>query len=89
MPRTIAAATPPTRQGTPAHLRREDVCGFPRAFSQAAHDLADWHLNDETVACHPRALMVCGEEEEPYCLSSAEEALIRSPILTGLPLLEI
>ena len=24
-----------------------------RAFSQAGRDLAHWHLNYETVACHP------------------------------------
>ena len=35
--------------------RIPDVKTYPdfRAFSQAGLDLAHWHLNYETVACHP------------------------------------
>ncbi len=55
-----------------------------RAFSQAGRDLAHWHLNYETMACHPGVAVVCGKEEGPYCPSSsaAEEATVRSPLLT-------
>ncbi len=55
-----------------------------RAFSQADRDLAHWHLNYETVACHPGVAVVVGKEEGPYCPSSsaAEEATVRSPLLT-------
>jgi len=54
-----------------------------RAFSQAGRDLAHWHLNYETVACHPGVAVACGKEEGPYCPSSAgEEATVRSPLLT-------
>ena len=57
-----------------------------RAFSQAGRDLAHWHLEYETVACHPGVTVVCGEEEGSYCSSSsgnatAEEATVRSPLL--------
>ena len=57
-----------------------------RAFSQAGRELAHWHLNYETVACHPGVTVVCGKEEGLYCPSSsapatAEEATVRSPLL--------
>ncbi len=54
-----------------------------RAFSQAGRDLTRWHLNYETVACHPGVAVASGKEEGPYCPSSAgEEATVRSPLLT-------
>jgi predicted helicase len=31
-----------------------------RAFSQAGRDLAHWHLNYETVACHPGVALDLG-----------------------------
>ncbi len=36
------------------------------------------------MACHPGVAVVCGKEEGPYCPSSsaAEEATVRSPLLT-------
>lgn len=43
-----------------------------RAFPQAGRDLAHWHLNYETVACHPGVAVVCGKEEGPYCPSESE-----------------
>ncbi|MEY4569425.1 MAG: hypothetical protein RLZZ398_864 [Verrucomicrobiota bacterium] len=57
-----------------------------RAFSQAGRDLAHWHLNYESVACHPGVAVQVGKEEGPYCPSSsaattAEEATVRSPLL--------
>ena len=55
-----------------------------RAFSQAGRDLAHWHLNYETVACHPGVTLVVSKEEGPYCPSSsaAEDATVRSSLLT-------
>jgi predicted helicase len=39
-----------------------------RAFSQAGRNLAHWHLNYETVACHPGV-----EQEEPASASAVPE----------------
>jgi len=57
-----------------------------RAFSQAGRELAHWHLEHETVACHPEVVVFCGKEEGLYCPSSsapatAEEATGMSPLL--------
>ena len=42
-----------------------------RAFSQAGRDLAHWHLNYETVECHPGVAVAVGKENGPYCPSLA------------------
>jgi predicted helicase len=52
------------------------------AFSKAGRELAHWHLNYETVACHPGVTVQVGKEEGPYCPSSAKEATVRSPLLS-------
>jgi len=49
------------RQGTPANPAVKTFADF-RAFSKAGRELAHWHLNYETVACHPGVVVVCGKE---------------------------
>jgi predicted helicase len=52
-----------------------------RAFSQAGRDLAHWHLNYETVACHPGVAVVCGKEGGHSCPPESDVATGVSPLL--------
>ena len=52
IPRTTEATTPTTSGKELSRIPAVKTFSDFRAFSQAGRDLAHWHLNYETVACH-------------------------------------
>ena len=86
IPRTTEATTPTTSGKELSRIPAVKTFADFRAFSQAGRDLAHWHLNYESVACHPGVAVEEGKMadaatgDRPYRVTKMKFAKTKDPV---------